>query len=314
MAFCSKCGSPIKDNFAFCTRCGAKIEASAPQQPPFNPSQPAPVQPPRPQVADDMATQAVFSGAQPVPQPVNKEEPKPQPVKKEEAKPVVKPENKPKFDESTKLFNVEEPKTKISVNPKDSVKEAPKAEPKQEAPKAEPKPAEVSDKTQQVSKSEEIKTPVVPPIATAEKDDDRTRTVSTAPNYERPPVQTYENQYDVPSGPESQLPLNTEPYQGKPDKKGEYGVVSALYYFLMTLLYAIPIVGLIMSIVMSFGGTVNQNKRGFARSVLIFKFIGILMLFAVLILGIMFKEDIFEYINNTFAWNIEAWGDIFKQF
>ncbi len=291
MAFCTNCGSPINENFAFCTRCGTKIEASAPKQVPVYQPQPAPVQQPQPQITDDMATQAVFGGVQP--QPV----PQPQPIKKEEPK----PESEPKADDAAKQIAVEEPKA-----------ESPKA-PK-EAPEADPEPAKVADNTQQFSKAEDIKAPEAKPVTVEEKEDDKTRAVSSAPNYQRPPVQTYEKQYDIPSGPASQLPLNTEPYQGKPNKKGEYGVVGAMYYFLMTLLYSIPVVGLIMSIVMSFGGTVNQNKRGFARSVLIFKFIGILMLFAVLISAIMLKEYIFEFLYNTFAWDIEAWSDIFEQF
>ncbi|MBE6678497.1 MAG: zinc-ribbon domain-containing protein [Ruminococcaceae bacterium] len=279
MAFCTNCGSQINENFSFCTHCGTKIGASEPIQVPAYQPQPAPVQQPEP--TNDMATQAVFGGAQPQPAPVQQPE-------------------QPDDMATQAVFGSAQPQPV-----------------KDEEPKGENAPA-TNDAAKQFNteapKPEEVKTPEEKPVTAEKKDKDKTFAVSSTPSYERPPVQTYENQYEVPSGPNPQLPLNTEPYQGKPNKKGEYGVVGAMYYFLMTLLYAIPVVGLIMSIVMSFGGTVNQNKRGFARSVLIFKFIGIVMLFAVLILGIMFKEDIFEFMHNAFAWDIETWSDIFEQF
>ena len=75
-----------------------------------------------------------------------------------------------------------------------------------------------------------------------------------------------------------------------------------------------PVVGLIMSIVMSFGGTVNKNKCHFARCVLIFKFIGILILFALLILCIMFKEVIFDAMNNIFNWDVKSWSGLIDAF
>lgn len=213
MKFCTKCGSPLNENFAFCVHCGKKIEAEQADAAPVNYTVP---------VAEVNS----------VPSAIPAEE--------------TSAENKPAVDAGTKPFDV-------------------------------------------VSASEQNE---------------------PTPIYKHPPTNTYEQQYGIPSGPEHKLPLNTEPYKGIPDKKGEYGLVATWYYFLMTVLYAIPVIGLIMTIVMSFGGTINRNKRAFARSVLIFKFIGILMLLALLILGIVFEEAIFDYVNSTFYWGVESWGDM----
>ncbi len=111
-----------------------------------------------------------------------------------------------------------------------------------------------------------------------------------------------------------QLPLGKQSYKGKPDKKGEYGVVGTPYYFLISLLYLIPIVGLIMTIVMSFGGTVNQNKCHFARCVLIYKLIAVLALFAGVILAILFKEDVLAFCSTLFGRELVAWQDMIDMF
>ena len=46
----------------------------------------------------------------------------------------------------------------------------------------------------------------------------------------------------------------------------EYKPLSPWTYFLLNIVYAIPLIGIIVLIVMALGGTDNINKRNYARS------------------------------------------------
>jgi hypothetical protein len=46
----------------------------------------------------------------------------------------------------------------------------------------------------------------------------------------------------------------------------EYKPLSPWTYFLLNIVYAIPLIGFIVLIVMALGGTDNINKRNYARS------------------------------------------------
>nr|WP_314636894.1 hypothetical protein [uncultured Oribacterium sp.] len=67
----------------------------------------------------------------------------------------------------------------------------------------------------------------------------------------------------------------------------ELKVVPALHFFLYQVLFAIPLVGLIVVIIMSLGATKNKNIRNFARAQLIAIVVGIVltMLFGAAILS-----------------------------
>ena len=67
-------------------------------------------------------------------------------------------------------------------------------------------------------------------------------------------------------------------YNNLPD---EYRPISMWGYFGYELLFSIPIVGLILLLVFSFGGTKNVNLRNFARSY--FCFLIVIVIFAIII-------------------------------
>lgn len=278
MAFCTKCGALLNENFAFCTSCGTRTakpdEENAAQTVGSAPTQPTVAQ----QQEKVELTEPCVDGT------------KVFGINNGETVPLSRIETEEKAETPATAAKAEKLKTII---PPDAI----------------PFPVGMCSQYAKSMENESGNTQ-----QRVGDTNDKTRVAPTMPNYDRPPVNTYEQTYGVPSGPDPKLPLSTEPYRGKPDKKGEYGVVGTLYYFLMTLLYCIPLVGLIMSIVLSFGGTINQNKRSFARAVLIYKFIGILFIFAVLLMCIMFKEVIFDAFNEVFGWQIVSWGDLIELF
>ena len=67
-------------------------------------------------------------------------------------------------------------------------------------------------------------------------------------------------------------------YNNLPD---EYRPISRWGYFGYEILFSIPIVGFIVLLVFSFGGTKNVNLRNFARSY--FCFLIVIVIFAIIV-------------------------------
>ena len=91
-------------------------------------------------------------------------------------------------------------------------------------------------------------------------------TASQPPAY-MPPTQAapVQQTYAPPSAPASYFPQpGTEPLR-------------VIQYIGMFLLMSIPLVGIIMLFVWSFGGSVNLNKKNFARAMLILSAIGLIL-------------------------------------
>ena len=65
----------------------------------------------------------------------------------------------------------------------------------------------------------------------------------------------------------------------------EYKPISMWGYFGYEILFAIPLVGFILLLVFSFGGTTNKNLRNFARSYFCFVIVGLII--AAITFGIM---------------------------
>ena len=84
------------------------------------------------------------------------------------------------------------------------------------------------------------------------------------------------------------------------DLPEELKVVPALHFFLYQVLFAIPLVGLVVVIIMSIGGTKNKNIRNFARAQLIAIVVGIVltMLFGAAILS-FFLAFVGPYLDHT---------------
>lgn len=109
-----------------------------------------------------------------------------------------------------------------------------------------------------------------------------------------------------------------ESYSAPAQDRQEYDyekcdVVGVGYYFLYSILYFIPFIGFILSIVMSFGGTSNASKKNFARTWLIFKFIAIILIISAAISLIILAEQLFALINDTLDTNIQSWSELFSQ-
>lgn len=68
----------------------------------------------------------------------------------------------------------------------------------------------------------------------------------------------------------------------------KYKPISMWGYFGYELLFALPIIGLILILVFSFGGTQNINVRNFARSYFCVLIIGLIIALFVFIFGLLF--------------------------
>ena len=68
----------------------------------------------------------------------------------------------------------------------------------------------------------------------------------------------------------------------------KYKPISMWGYFGYELLFALPIIGLILILVFSFGGTQNINVRNFARSYFCVLIIGLIIALFVLLFGLLF--------------------------
>ena len=79
----------------------------------------------------------------------------------------------------------------------------------------------------------------------------------------------------------------------------EYKPLSPWTYFLLNIVYAIPLIGIIVLIVMALGGTDNINKRNYARS-----FFCSLLVSAILIL--IFGSSILAIIQSLLE-DMNAW-------
>ena len=81
----------------------------------------------------------------------------------------------------------------------------------------------------------------------------------------------------------------------KPGKKSKWGIISTKGYIGINLLMAIPVVGLILTIIWACGGCRKYAKRNYARAALIFMAIGIILLIAgALVLRFVFPEVIVQ--------------------
>ena len=84
------------------------------------------------------------------------------------------------------------------------------------------------------------------------------------------------------------------------DLPEELKVVPALHFFLYQVLFAIPLVGLVVVIIMSIGGTKNKNIRNFARAQLIAIVVGLVLaaLFGAAILS-FFLAFVVPYLEHS---------------
>lgn len=107
-----------------------------------------------------------------------------------------------------------------------------------------------------------------------------------AQTYQQPPqAQTYQQ----PAAPISQ------PAIAKSDKP-----LPTWKFMGIMLLTGMPIVGFIMILVWSFGHSCNKNTKSFARAVLIFWIIGLVLTIAGIIINIEALRSLTDFINSNF--------------
>ena len=80
----------------------------------------------------------------------------------------------------------------------------------------------------------------------------------------------------------------------------EYRPIGMWGYFGYELLFMIPIVGLIMVLVFSFGGTANKNLKNFARSQFCIWIIVIVLVVIAILLGLMTASSVASNVNQFY--------------
>jgi predicted nucleic acid-binding Zn ribbon protein len=116
-----------------------------------------------------------------------------------------------------------------------------------------------------------------------------------SPVRERPPIQqpqTYPAspaQYSAPSAPGF---AESEPPRGSP-----YAVMGVGSYIGHGILFSVPVVGWIICLITSFAAK-NRNRRNYARAILIFLIIGIVISVALYFVFHWVSEVIMDYING----------------
>ena len=79
----------------------------------------------------------------------------------------------------------------------------------------------------------------------------------------------------------------------------EYKPISAWGYVGYNILFAIPIIGLILTLVFSFGGTQNKNLKNYARSFLIVMVITAIVLVTLSLTVGYSLQDILSYYQSN---------------
>ena len=98
----------------------------------------------------------------------------------------------------------------------------------------------------------------------------------------------------------------------KSDKKTELKAMSTGTAFWLMLLFSIPVIGFIFSIILSCVGKKCKSRKNFARAVLIWNIIGIIIALSLVIVTYVLFKDVFEAaMGGDFNEMADAISDIF---
>ena len=98
----------------------------------------------------------------------------------------------------------------------------------------------------------------------------------------------------------------------KADKKSELKAMSTGTAFWLMLLFSIPVIGFIFSIILSCVGKKCKSRKNFARAVLIWNIIGIIITLSLIIVTYFLFKDVFEAaMGGDFNEMADAISDIF---
>ncbi len=120
------------------------------------------------------------------------------------------------------------------------------------------------------------------------------------PQYSEP--QYVQPQYQQPQYQEPQYQMPMQPVQPEPKAKNEeklYPVAGVGGFFWRTILFAIPIVGLICCIVMAFAPR-NPNVRNHARAYCLFWIIAAAILLTLVIIAAITGASLFSALSNGY--------------
>ena len=129
------------------------------------------------------------------------------------------------------------------------------------------------------------------------------------PVYEAPPVQPVYQQpayqapvYQAPPAPVYQQPVYQAPppaAEPAPPPGSRYAPISSLGFFGYYILFGIPILGLILSIVWSKDSVGSINRQNLAKLMLVLRIIGIVLLVITAIFTAIFWKQIFDLVQEA---------------
>ncbi len=101
---------------------------------------------------------------------------------------------------------------------------------------------------------------------------------------------------------------DTNPAQAPTDKP-----LSTILCLGLTVLFMIPVIGLIASMALSFGATDNQNRKALARTWLILKLVALVLLVFTVVVAVACASELLEELNELFGTNYTDWSAFFNQ-
>ena len=136
---------------------------------------------------------------------------------------------------------------------------------------------------------------------------------TAAPKVEATPVQTsppVKNRTQVSAQQAYNQPISTPIVtQSVPVADATNKVVSTGAYFGLMFLFAIPVIGFIACIIMAFAPK-NRNIKNFARAILIWTIIGIVLAGILALVITMMMGSITNYINEMTGGQFSGYGDL----
>ncbi|MDR0531325.1 MAG: zinc ribbon domain-containing protein [Oscillospiraceae bacterium] len=103
--------------------------------------------------------------------------------------------------------------------------------------------------------------------------------------------------------------------EAPPAKGSIYAPIGALGYIGYFILFAIPVLGLVLALVWGLGkGGGNVNRRGLARAMFVFQLLAILVLIVGLIFGVAMQKTITNAVSEATGQQVSGIGDLFALF
>lgn len=121
-----------------------------------------------------------------------------------------------------------------------------------------------------------------------------------APAYPQQQAPAYPQQQPAPAYPQQQAPAYIPaPSAADTPPTGKYAVMSTGSFILTSILFAIPVVGLIACIVMAFASK-NLNRKHYAKAMLIFMIIGLVLAVILYFVSGWVLEAVTGYLGGAF--------------